>query len=189
MNMSFNFEFDEAFRNKYRDAFKDMQFILEHENMNVEMMFKDEILKKYFNTIISYLYKGDVNVLQNFSIKNCVKGSILSKLIHPKNTLSREFRKEYEIDTFVLGQYFLTSLIQLLKGKGLINNVIIMSELKKLGNKRFQEKVLNLENCIKVKSLEKVFENLEFTFPKERDTRYKKFKELSPESFQRLKKD
>jgi len=53
--------------------------------MNQENIFKHKSLQKYFNTLISYLYKGAAKVEQNFRLSNCKKNSILLKILNNKN--------------------------------------------------------------------------------------------------------
>jgi hypothetical protein len=73
----FKFERDTEFENKYEDSFKDLNFMLRYKDLNLESMFSEKVLEKYFNTIVSYLYKGNRQIVQNFSLKNCKKGSLL----------------------------------------------------------------------------------------------------------------
>jgi hypothetical protein len=82
---------------------------------NQELIKNEHI--KYFNTIISYLYKGSERVEQNFSLKNSKKDSILHKLMNNKNPEVYIFLKKWKIDFTTISSYLTESLIRILTRK------------------------------------------------------------------------
>lgn len=139
---------------------KNINFYKKYKDLTLETMFSRKILEIYFNTVVSYLYKGNQSVEQNFSIKKCKQGSLLSKLMNKKNEAAKEFIKINKITTFTISQYFLYSLLQILEKKGLINNVIVMSEPKKIK----KELIEKIEQVLQVKSLKESYEKEEILF-------------------------
>jgi hypothetical protein len=74
--MELFFKKDLAFENEYKDLYKDLKFLEKYEHLTIHELLNNDVFMTYFNTLVSYLYKGDVKVDQDFSLKS-VKGSML----------------------------------------------------------------------------------------------------------------
>jgi hypothetical protein len=75
-----------------------------------------------------------------------------------------------------------------MENKRLINNIILMSESRSLGNPKFVKKLkTKLQNKIKVKKLSDSYKEVDMKFNEERGSNYKKFKSLNEIELQNLK--
>jgi len=95
--------------NKYLPNHKEIQ------SLTFESVLENNLLKKYFNTLISYLYKGSEKVYQNFSITNVMEYSILWKVIYTIPKI-RKYFKNLSINIHVISYYMIVDLIKILQG-------------------------------------------------------------------------
>jgi hypothetical protein len=109
----------------------------EIRSLTYESVMENNLLKKYFNTLVSYLYKGSEKVYQNFSISNCMPYSILWKIIGSKKV--RLYLKELKINIHVISYFMIVDLKNLLNDsdnpnlikishKRLFKNIFISSD-------------------------------------------------------------
>jgi hypothetical protein len=109
----------------------------EIRSLTYESVMENNLLKKYFNTLVSYLYKGSEKVHQNFSISNCMPYSILWKIIGSKKV--RLYFKELKINIHVISYFMIVDLKNLLNDsdnpnlikishKKLFKNIFISSD-------------------------------------------------------------
>lgn len=132
----------------------DLKFLLQYKELTLENLFKEKGLIKYFNTIIAILFKGPEKVRQNFSIKKSKPNSLLWKITQKKNLEGKNFLNNQKITSFTVGQYYIYSLLQIMTQKKLINNIIVMGELKSLNEKILKK----ISNVIKVPILSDKYE-------------------------------
>lgn len=119
---------------------KEYPYIKSLHTITVKEIIKYDGLKKYFNSIISYLYKGEIRIKQNFSLKNCEENSILWKIVKSRNPKVKRMLNYPNIDNFTISTMLLEQLLCLIVGK-FYENVLIES------NKRyFQESKNNKIN-------------------------------------------
>jgi len=103
-----------------KEYIKIAEILPNYETLNLityNEMIKISVLRKYFNTIISYLYKGSERVKQDFTLNNnnCLEGSIIHKVVKFKKL--KWTLKEKNINIHVIGSYLIENLIELLKGE------------------------------------------------------------------------
>jgi hypothetical protein len=146
---------------KYLPNYKEIQAL------TVNSIFENELLKKYFNTLISYLYKGSEKVEQNFSLGNNTKGSIMSKIVKRGSETQKQIRID-KVTIHVISFFILESFIEILEGNYFEENLILRShsrivkykktikEGKKVLNKEYKE--INLKGLfIKIKDIKNLF--------------------------------
>lgn len=86
----------------------------EIQSLNYKTLIKNEMLKKYYNTLVSYLFKGSEKVKQDFRLTNNKRGSIMNKII--KNYSERNFKK-LGISIHVMSYFIIKDLVELFENQ------------------------------------------------------------------------
>jgi hypothetical protein len=117
--------------------------------LNYSTVMENKMLKKYFNTLISYLFKGASKIKQNFSLENnSLRGSILEKVIGQRKIKS--LLKNQEISIFCISHYLLEDLIEIFWNpiEKLDHNLIVYSHKKLLKKEKYYEENKKIEKAL-----------------------------------------
>lgn len=107
----------------------------EIQSLHFKNLIENEMLKKYFNTLISYLYKGSEKVEQDFRLTNFKQGSIMSKIV--KHYSLKELLKK-KINVHVISYFIMKDLVELFKeGKPKKSNLILSSHSRVINKKKY----------------------------------------------------
>jgi hypothetical protein len=145
-----------------------------------EILNKNYNLQNYFNTIISYLYKGSEKVEQNFKLSNNVKGSILNKTLNNKNKEVKKEFKKWDIKFHGISSYLQDDLIRILYNKSEIGLIYYAN--------RKNSKIDSLKQFV-LKNDSKKYYEIKIIFNKLDSPFYNKAKYIDKNLLKKIKKE
>jgi Reverse transcriptase (RNA-dependent DNA polymerase) len=112
---------DKNMLNELENLITKEEFLSDITSLTYETLLEHKDLKKYWNTIISYSFKGTVPIEQNFSLKNCTRGSIQWLIVNSKDKKIKKFLKRWKVTCHTISSYLIEGLIDLIYEKNNFN--------------------------------------------------------------------
>jgi len=102
-------------------------------SLNYKSLIENEMLQKYLNTLISYLYKGSEKVTQDFRLTNFKPNSIMSKIVKHYSIKDLHLKG---ITIHVISYFIIKDLCEIFEGIESETNIILKSHQKIINKKK-----------------------------------------------------